>query len=94
MASSALTVYAIRGLEDPNEGQDGEGEGGPVNEAAGNCGQVKLLRGDDFDVRGGALVIKDCPQGPGNNKGARKVTIDRGKCIRGSSSLQEEAKGY
>jgi hypothetical protein len=32
-AAGALAVDAISRLEDPDEGQDGEGEGGPVNEA-------------------------------------------------------------
>jgi len=34
-AASALAVKAIRCLEDPNEGQDGKGEGGPVDEGGG-----------------------------------------------------------
>lgn len=34
VATDALTVHAIRGLEDPNDGHDGEGESGPVDEAA------------------------------------------------------------
>ena len=33
-ATSALAVKAISRLHDPNEGQDGKGEGGPVDEAA------------------------------------------------------------
>jgi len=33
-AAGAFAVKAIGGLENPNEGQDGEGESGPVNEAA------------------------------------------------------------
>lgn len=32
-ASSGFTVQAIRPLKDPNEGQNGEGESGPMNEA-------------------------------------------------------------
>jgi len=32
-ATSALAVNAISRLEDPNQGQDGKGEGGPVDEA-------------------------------------------------------------
>jgi len=32
MAGSAFTVDTIRPLQDPNEGQNGEGEGRPVNE--------------------------------------------------------------
>ena len=33
-AIGALDINAISRLENPNEGQDGEGEGGPVDEAA------------------------------------------------------------
>jgi len=33
-ATSALAVNTISRLEDPNQGQYGEGEGGPVDEAA------------------------------------------------------------
>ena len=36
-ASGALSVHAIRPLEYPNEGQDGESESGPVNEATEIC---------------------------------------------------------
>ena len=45
-----------------------------------------------IDVRRRALVVKDGPQCPGDDKGARKVTISGGKRVRGGSSLQEEAK--
>lgn len=31
-ATSVLAVNAVRRLEDPNEGEDGKGEGGPMNE--------------------------------------------------------------
>ena len=37
-ATSALAVKAISRLEDPDKGQDGKGEGGPVDEAMGVCG--------------------------------------------------------
>ena len=41
-ATGALAVNAISRLEDPDEGQDGEGEGGPVNEAVKIWSEVKV----------------------------------------------------
>ena len=41
-ATGALAVNTIGGLENPNEGQDGEGESGPVNEAEIVWGQTEF----------------------------------------------------
>lgn len=41
-AAEVLVVKAAGGLENPNEGQDGEGEGGPVNEAEKVQDQVEF----------------------------------------------------
>ena len=40
--TGVLAVGTIGSLENPNEGQDGEGESGPVNEAANVWGQVEF----------------------------------------------------
>jgi len=40
--TGVFDVKTISGLENPNEGQDGEGESGPVNEAANVWGQVEF----------------------------------------------------
>jgi hypothetical protein len=90
VASGALTVHAIRRLKDPNEGKDGEGEGGPVNEAAEILSFWVGEQRSSY-VRRGALVIKDSPQRPGDDESTRKVAINGGKRVRGGSSLQEEA---
>ena len=36
-------------------------------------------------------MIKDGPQGPGDNECTGKITISAGKRVRSSGSLQEEA---
>jgi len=59
-------------FHDPNEGQEGERKGRPVDEL------------------GGALVIKDCPQGPSNSNASREITLGRGERVCCGSSLQEE----
>ena len=40
--TGALAVNAISGLENPGEGQNGEGEGGPMDEATKVWGQVEF----------------------------------------------------
>ena len=46
MVTGVFAVKAKGGLENPNEGQDGEGEGRPVNEA------TKVWVSSSFQVRG------------------------------------------
>lgn len=71
-AGRALAVNAIQPLKDPNEGKNGECEGGPVNEGRRT------------------LMVKDCPQRPGDDYGTGEVTIDGRERVGSRSGLQEQ----
>jgi hypothetical protein len=75
-ATGTLTVNPICTLDDPDEGKDGEAKGGPVNEAAETCGQVRVEITMNFDVRRRALMIEDGPQCPRNDDSAGEITIN------------------
>jgi hypothetical protein len=65
-------------LDDPDEGQDGEAKGGPMNEAVETCGQAGVEIKINFDIRRRALMIKDGPQcpSPRDDDSAREFAIN------------------
>ena len=73
-----------RAKDVPHNGQKGEGKGGPVNETTEtrsqiNCPHQKRVEGSA--AQRGALVMKDCPERPSRDRGARKAANTIGRCI-------------